>query len=436
MGSFNEVCALSNLPIGYDDKVKFLFLTQNPYVASDQRVGHRGCYLYDQWFARTPPLSGKYDDYGRAEFKPSPLVDLIVKKFQDDVVVKPFGFNQCHAVPVMLGKDLSHYVEAAWEGRLEVQDHYTRPRDPVPANWPTWEKVHHLLKKAGMLIHMEIDRNAVAKEEDDDGEEGMTKFDEKRDGFNAQPVRPGVVCLTFVSYNHTLELKKLRDAIKILSQTYDCKLTYHIPKSKYDAVVMVSPKGCLKDPSLLFDAKEAKRAATEYPEKHGNYKSLPVLMVMIREDVWKIYSSFKLRRNSWRDEPVVSVDSMYEKLKSIATKDRSMRKTLDGDKNLPQDILDDMPYLSDMSFREVMHTIPYQTMPHSHIIKAAEDKEFPLDHVLRPCAELAVVEHVMAHRHQSWSLPSLGSQEDFWDVQKKILKKLTKIAEREDKRVY
>jgi hypothetical protein len=433
MGSFNENCALSNLAIGYGDKVKFLFLTQNPYVQSDQRIFQRGCYLYDQWFVRTPPMSGKYDDYGRAEIKPSPLLDLVVKKFQDDVVVKPYGFNQCHAVPVMLGKPFDHYVEAAWEGRLEVQDHCTRPRSDGPAHWPTWEKVHHLLKKAGLLIHMEIDRSTVPNEDSED-EDKMEKLDEQRDGFNAQPVKPGVVCLTFVSYNHTLELKKLRAAEKVLSQTYDCKLAYHIPDRKYEPALIVSPKGALKDPSLLFDAAEAKRAVKEYPEKHGNYRKLPVAMVVVRDDVWKAYTSMKIK--SWRDKEPLTVGAFYEKLKKITTKERRMQDSLGGKKDLPEDILDDLPYLSDLSFREVLNSIPYQTMPHSHIMSAAEDKEFPLDQVLQPCAELAIVEHVMAHRHQSRSLPSLGSQDDNWDIQKKILKKLVAIAEKEDKREY
>ena len=392
MGSFNEVCALSSLNIGCGDKVKVLFLTQNPYVVSDQRVAHRGCYHYDQWFVRTPPLSGKYDDYGRAAIDPSPLVDLIVEKFQHDVVVKPYGFNPYHTHPVALGEGIDHYFQAAWEGRLEVQDHYTRPKDASPENWPTWERIHALLKAAKMPLQIKTDK-----------------------GYNAQEVCPGVVCVTFNEFGKNEP--RLEKAQKLLEKTCDCQLVYNIPEQKYEPALIVMPKGAIKKPALLADKKALKEAVSTHPKRLPRYRSLPVLAVMIREDVWEAYSTMNIKPESWTKEPAITIKSMYERLKKSC-------KLQDG-----------FLKFCEMMFRESMNTIPFQTMAVSHIVCALEKgEEFSMDDVLKPCAELAVVENVMAYRNQAWSIPSLGGQEGHWDVQTKLLKRLVKIADQENKR--
>ena len=97
MGSFNEVCALSGLGINCGTPVKVLFLTRNPHVGSNQQFAQRGCYHYDQWFLRTPPIDGEYSDYGQAKIKESYLTKLIEKVFAEDIIVRPFGFNKYHA---------------------------------------------------------------------------------------------------------------------------------------------------------------------------------------------------------------------------------------------------------------------------------------------------------------------------------------------------
>jgi hypothetical protein len=225
MGSFNETCALSNLHITYGVPVKVLFLTQNPYVVSDQHEAQRGVYHYDNWFCRTPPFNGKYDDYGNAKFKESPLTKLIADVFDTDVVERPFGHNRYHAPPVIKGKGINHYLAAAWEGRLLVQDDYHRPKGEVPENVPTWERVHALLKQAKMPLQIE------------------SKSGENC--YNAQPITHGVVCVHYEAYSGAK--KKLQKAEAVLKEHYDCKIINKFAdRDDYEPAMIVVPKGALR----------------------------------------------------------------------------------------------------------------------------------------------------------------------------------------------
>lgn len=388
MGSFNEVCALSSLNISCGTPVRLLFLTQNPYVCSDQREQHRGCYHYDQWFVRTPPLKAVYADYGNCTFKATPLVKLIESCFQEDVVERPFGFNEYHAGPVSKGRELDHYLKAAWRGRLLVKDEYVRDQK-TPVRFPTWQKVHTIFKEAGLPLQIDKD-----------------------EGYNAQPVQPGVVCVTYNTYDG--EVNKLKAAMKLLSPIYDCKFLYKIPSYKNDPCVLVVPKEAFKDKSLLLNDAELKEALSKHPELNRGRRELPCLSVMVREDVWKAYYGLKISADSWCKERELSIPDLVQKLKKACTADKSFLK------------------VCDMSFREMLFSIPYQTTASTHIVKSLETEGFKgRDELLHACAELSKVEALMATLHHSWQIPSLGGQQEEWKTHTKLLKKLVAIGERE-----
>lgn len=389
MGSFNEVCALSNLNIPYGTPVRLLFLTQNPYVESDQREQQRGCYHYDQWFVRTPPIKGEYADYGDCEFKETPITKLVTACFQDDVVERPYGFNQYHAGPVAKGKDLQHYLAAAWQGRLLIADEYSQG-SPVPEHFPTWQRLHAILKKGKVKLQCEMKGEG---------------------GYNAQPVRPGVVCVTYNSYSN--EEKKLKAIEKLILATYDCKLVYKFEKSKNDPCLLVVPKDAFNNPSNLLNMDELNEALKSHPELDRNREPRPCLAVMVREDVWQVYLTTKIEKESWRDIPT-TVPEILKKLKKACVPDKFFLR------------------VCDMAFRDTLHTIPFQTMASTHIVKTFEDKKPKgLDELLLACAELAKVELVMSLLHHSWYIPSLGGQEGQWEMRTKLLKKIAAISDKQ-----
>lgn len=395
MGSFNETCALSNLDITPGTKVRLLFLTQNPYVRADQREQRRGARHHDQWFVRTPPIKGEYDDYGRCKFTRTKIVELVEACFDKDAVERPYGFNKYHAGPVTRGAGIDQYLAAAWEGRLLVRDDCTQP-DDAPAHWPTWRRLHAILKESGR--ELQVDNSGTGK----DG------------GYNAQDVAPGVCCVTYNSY--TDEVKKLNAVKKVFADRYDCKLTYRVPTAKYEPVLMVVPKSGFADPILLFDSARAKRAADTHPSNHQKYRDLPCLAVMIREDVWKVYANTKISEPSRAGGKSITVKNTIEKLKErCAPRPSKVFFKID-----------------EMRFRDTLFTIPFQTTCATHLVAALEDKEYgPLDDLIRAAAELSRVEYVMATLHHSWYVPCLGGQEANWGLRTKVLSAVAQLSAEE-----
>lgn len=88
MGSWNETCGLSNLPISPGEKVVFLMLTKNPH---EDHVGRSGCYHTDFFFVRSIPLYGVYDDYGKVAIDSGQdaAIDLIKQGFALDLISQP-----------------------------------------------------------------------------------------------------------------------------------------------------------------------------------------------------------------------------------------------------------------------------------------------------------------------------------------------------------
>lgn len=419
MGSFNETCALSNLNIGCGDEVKLLFLTENPYDKN------RGCYHYDHWFCRTPPISGTYDDYGRCKYKVTPVVKLIEKMFDKDAVERPYGHNPYHDPPVIRGNGLPAYLNAAWEGRLYVQDDYTKPRGEAPAHYPTWQRVHAIFKKAKLPLQMD--------KKDTEGSGGKA-------GYNAQPVAPGVVCVTWNAYEG--EEKKLKEVEKLLAEHYDCHFTYRIPEHKNDPHLMVVPKGAFADPTLIFDRAEAERLMKDSGKYQQRYRELKVLAVMIRQDVWDAYAGQSTVESRWSKEPPITVERHYDLLQKVWDEQiEHERKWAERLKALEAGEADQFKGLSLSSMlrsdkmKQILFELPFQCMPGAHIGAAIEDAEFKgREELLRGVAELAQVEVVMERLHQPWYIPPLGGQEGEWELRTAVLQKVAALSAAELKK--
>ena len=84
MGSWDETCALSNLPIMPGEEVYWLILSRNVYHKFDKS----GCYHNDFFFVRSIPLLGVYDDYGEIEIAEGEeiICDSIIRQYKQDVV--------------------------------------------------------------------------------------------------------------------------------------------------------------------------------------------------------------------------------------------------------------------------------------------------------------------------------------------------------------
>lgn len=408
MGSFNETCALSNLNIPAGCPVRLLFLTQNPYIKSDQQEAQRGCYHYDNWFLRSPPLKGKYDDYGRAKLSRSPLIKLVADLFQKDVVERPFGFNQYHSPPVVRGKNLDHYLAAAWEGRLLVQDEYRKSREKTPEGWPTWEGILAQFKKAKLPIQTAEDKA----------------------GYNAQAVIPGVVCVDFNSYGDIA--KELAAVEKILSPIYDCRIVKKFEDRDGDQCLMVTVKGGFDNPSLLAETEKIKYACSTHPEHaaHNRDRQLPVLAVMVREDVWQTFANITIPINGWDRDRKLDKDSLYTHMTKSYDELVSANEALaKGEDRF--NVLKDFQVLGESRFRDTLHTLPFQVSLATHMNYAVENKFTHKEELIQACAEAAHVEIVMARLNRPWYIPPLGGQDGEWELHTELLSQLHAISKKQ-----
>jgi len=397
MGSFNETCALSGLNIPYSTPVRLLFLTQNPFTHADEHAAQRGCYHNDQWFVRTPPIKGVYDDYGRARLKQARLAKLVAATFDTDVVERPYGFNQYHAPPVSKGQPLDHYLQAAWEGRLLVHSPYDQRGPDTPSAWPTWQRVKQTLREWELPV-AELEAQ----------------------GLNVQEVQPGIVCvhvIDCVPSKGGSEEDLLARAQKVLDKTFDCQILQRFPDRQQEPVLMVTVQGGLRSPGDLVNRSQIHDALNRHPQNKQipRYRQLPVLAVMVREDVWTLYSQMDVKEKYRPDDKQPTVDGHLKRLQEMY----SHLGTVDW-------------HFKKSDFMAFRHGVPFEVSWVTHLEKTKEIKGFAAEkELLQACAELFQVEHVMELLHQPWHIPPLGGQDGEWDLRTELLSGLHAISKRE-----
>lgn len=124
MGSFNQTCALSGLPITSGTPLRWLLLIQRPYKDNDTIAP--GCY----YLPRATPLRVKYDDCGEVypldeatqgkEFEKTLIYPYWIQQFQTDLVELEQGENQYHEPAATKDLTLDHLQWLLHEGRLQV----------------------------------------------------------------------------------------------------------------------------------------------------------------------------------------------------------------------------------------------------------------------------------------------------------------------------
>lgn len=131
MGSWDETCAISNMPISPGDRVKVLILQEN--VTHDR--GSSGCYATDFWTPASVPFSAVYDDYGRfREFDESGVVaQVILSALRKHHYPIAQGENKYHDLAVPHVDDWTTMWNGLAKGRLALKNIYGRSthQDPI-----------------------------------------------------------------------------------------------------------------------------------------------------------------------------------------------------------------------------------------------------------------------------------------------------------------
>lgn len=120
MGSWSETCAISNLPITYQDEVVYLLITEK---GADRG---NGVYYNDYFMFRSVPLFSTYEDCGAVKEGSDEHEDSVLEtmrvQFANDLIEKELGENQCHDHEVKL-KDFNLENLGNWlhGGRVSVK---------------------------------------------------------------------------------------------------------------------------------------------------------------------------------------------------------------------------------------------------------------------------------------------------------------------------
>jgi len=112
MGSFNNVCGISNLVIKPDDEVMLFFISEGYKSRSS-------CYIYDNWSFINYPIHMKYADYDKYELVNNIDFDDTLKWMKENVKPMELGKNEYHDIEIIPEKlTLEKILDGISETRL------------------------------------------------------------------------------------------------------------------------------------------------------------------------------------------------------------------------------------------------------------------------------------------------------------------------------
>jgi hypothetical protein len=397
MGSFNATCIISNLQIEAGDPVRFLALVRSPYNQGNEHI----CYVAGRWQLRCPPLRAQYNDYGSIEnLTPGLAQRVFFESFNRDVVEKGVGDNQCHDVQVRRGMTVDQWLEALWEGRVEIQDPPLRSCYPggiplPPEGVPTMARLEALFKTPRLRV--------------------VTGYGAA--GFVLDEVAPGFIRIRVGQFaTPTQEQKQLRRVLSWLSRTaYAAMMTCGTGNYSNHAEVLVAPAP-LKE--HFFSAGVAKRG----DDNHG---PRPVSQAMVREDVWQIL--LKTPLHDWMKGCEFPVAKMQEAARDALAEELKARG------NPEDDYLDKLSRRDnhDNLFRAALHGNEgewgFGLRESFDLALELHKSREELDAFVADLAETAYVQWAYATLHGQWQPTTNSSQDGNWKEHRAFLKALAKL---------
>jgi hypothetical protein len=406
MGSFNATCIVSNLPIEAGTPVRFLALTRSAYNEGNEHI----CYVGGRWQLRGAPIKAEYNDYGTIEnWEKSVTTKLFFKSLDSDAVEKGVGDNQCHDVHVREGMSEDEWLDALWEGRVEVVDYGRRTK----SDKPFVVKDEHV-RKGVPTIHR-IEKIIV-----DAGFKNTTEYNGA--GYTVDDVIYGFVRVRY-GRHHTdsVELEKLVPFIQ--KAGYAAMVTCGSGYYSNHSEILVAPM-----PGV--DERGISQSSFGLAGREDHHKPRPVSLAMIREDVWQILLNTPLKtwRGEWnfakmKEDALKAVDEHFEREEKIkAAKPEDKMRLIFRD-------YDD--YNRDNLFTSA--TSPYEGESGFTLraaFKFALEQNLPkevLQQYVVDLAETAYVQLVYSHLHGQWHPTTNSGQDGNWKEHRDFLQKLQGI---------
>jgi hypothetical protein len=392
MGSFNSTCIVSNLPIEAGTPIRFLALARSAFEPDGNT---HICCVGGRWQIFGVPIQGKYNDYGSVEdLQEGFTTDLFFEGLKRYSVEKGVGDNQAHDVQVRADMEPEGWLEALWEGRVEVLDSrpgkgpWTAP-EPGPGV-PSLKKIEEVLKKAGLPTVNTY------------GAEGYV-IDEAASGYLR--IRYGRSSDSETELNAVLPF--------LHAAGYAAMVTVGTGNYANHAEVLVAPLPP-KDPNQHIIVQGLKQDREYNPIR-------PVSQAMIREDVWQLLLAMKIKHWNGSVYTAQYVRELATQYVEAEIERKAHFESLTQEQRvdyLRKDRLGDFepPAKPTFAFREG-YRLAAELSPSPEALK-----QYALD-----LADLIFVQLAYSTLYGQWHPTSNGSQEGHWDLQRAFHRGLAEI---------
>lgn len=408
MGSFDFTCCVSGLPIGADDPVRYLLLTE-------QLPGEDRHKLESHWVLRTPPLRGRYNDYGLAEvLQRGPAQDVWLDVLQLDLIETGPGDNTFHQVAVRKDMSFEEVQTAIWMDCLLVKDRLSLE---------TYQDTQ-LLK----LSSLAVDRLALLKNTEELLHPSIPTVQRVRTmlldaGLELSDGKftPGYVVSTYDTTGHVRIRWGGGDAsnhVEVLSQIQG------LLSEKFSTMLTTGTGEYPKAAEMVVAAKPLDPSDRSYLSVGIEPKpqSLHVAQAMIREDIWQAICGL---RHEFRDFPRTCEDYKIDvrqywyhchKIHRLST-DREQRTFL-------------RTFISGASAQQLQDRLVYSLGKHFDLMLEKDPSEAELEEFLDSLGETLYVQKILRTLRYQWHPAGpTGPQCGEWNLHRDFLQRLKDIAD-------
>lgn len=143
MGCWNGSCALTGLPVFYNEDVYVMLLVRQPASMDGDKCEPNGF-----WSPLVYHFTGKYDDYGKVDECEGKMLPHIVNTLRDNLFEFEQGENKYHDIPVKAEEfNLEKMFEADHEDRLAITSKWKTDGEGENRKLATQQVQHVIIRK-------------------------------------------------------------------------------------------------------------------------------------------------------------------------------------------------------------------------------------------------------------------------------------------------
>lgn len=306
MGSCDTTCAVSGLPIGTGDKVRYFLLTQNPYEELRCREEMHGT-----WYPRCFPLRAKYSGYDSIEEieDTGPAQALWLEGLKQDLIEKGWGDNSAHDYAALKDMTFDQLLTAVREGRVFVESELRRTSTTEPSVEEV-EKLDRLKHKELPTLRRILD---LLKEH----KQPLYEDPQGPNGYMVDDLQYGIVRIRWHEWGRLVP--------------DEVHLSELLPLLKDYATVITAGSGSYaKEADLLVMVKPNDQRVGGPFHVVEKRRELLVCQAMIREDVWQQLLLQSGKMLTFKEDAHTLFKELLERIREHRTMGETVRSLVDA----------------------------------------------------------------------------------------------------------